>query len=87
MRDPHALSLSFANWMLALKDGLDKVKLPESAAREFFEDLAGEADCVCGRPIDAEIAATIRMRAIPLSGDRGRLAPQLHENGNKGCRR
>ena len=63
MRDPHALSSSFASSMLALKDGLDKVKLPESAAREFFEDLASETECVCGRPIDADIAATIRTRA------------------------
>jgi predicted nucleic acid-binding Zn-ribbon protein len=68
MRDPHALSLSFANWMLALKDGLDKVKLPESAAREFFEDLAREAECVCGRPIDLEIAETIPARAIQYLG-------------------
>lgn len=63
MRDPHALSSSFASDMLALKDGLDKVKLPESAAREFFEDLAEATECVCGRPIDPEIAETIRTRA------------------------
>lgn len=63
MRDPHALSSSFATSMMSLKDGLDKVKLPESAAREFFEDLASEPECVCGRPIDEEIAATIRTRA------------------------
>lgn len=68
MRDPHALSASFAESMLALKDGLDKVKLPESAAREFFEDLASEVECVCGRPIDAEIAETIRTRAARYLG-------------------
>ena len=68
MRDPHALSSSFASSMLALKDGLDKVKLPESAAREFFEDLASETECVCGRPIDAEIAAIIRTRATRYLG-------------------
>ena len=68
MRDPHALSSSFASSMLALKDGLDKVKLPESAAREFFEDLASEPECVCGRPIDAEIAAIIQTRATRYLG-------------------
>ena len=68
MRDPHALSSSFAISMLALKDGLDKVKLPESAAREFFEDLADAKECVCGRPIDTEIAATIRSRAARYLG-------------------
>lgn len=68
MRDPHALSSSLATSMLALKDGLDKVKLPESAAREFFEDLADAKECVCGRPIDAEIAETIRSRAARYLG-------------------
>lgn len=68
MRDPHALSSSFATSMLALKNGLDKVKLPESAAREFFEDLADAKECVCGRPIDSEIAATIRSRAARYLG-------------------
>ena len=68
MRNPHALSSSFANWMLEFKDGLDKVKLPESAAREFFVDLALEPECVCGRPIDAAIADTIRMRAEQYLG-------------------
>lgn len=68
MRDPHALSSFFATSMLSLKDGLDRVKLPESAAREFFEDLADAQECVCGRPIDAEIAATIRTRAARYLG-------------------
>lgn len=68
MRDPHALSSTFANAMVALKDGLDKVKLPESAAREFFEDLADEDECVCARPIDLEIAQTIRERAAHYLG-------------------
>lgn len=68
MRDPHALSSHLAMGMLALKDGLDKVKLPESAAREFFEDLALEAECVCGREIDEKVANTIRNRAVQYLG-------------------
>lgn len=68
MRDPHALSSNFAKSLIAFKDGLDKVKLPESAAREFFEDLAEETECVCGRVIDAEIAETIRTRASQYLG-------------------
>ena len=68
MRDPHALSSTFARSMIDLKNGLDKVKLPESVASEFFEDLASEKECVCGRPIDTEIAATIRARAVQYLG-------------------
>ena len=37
MRDPHALSPAFATTMFELKTGLDRVKLPESAAREFLK--------------------------------------------------
>jgi len=63
MRDPHALSPAFATAMFELKSGLDRAKLPESAAREFFEDLAMEDACVCGRAIDDEIRTAIRERA------------------------
>lgn len=63
MRDPHALSGVFADRLSELKTGLDRAKLPESAAREFFEELAEESACICGRPIDDEISSTIRSRA------------------------
>ena len=63
MRDPHALSSSFTQSLLAFKDGLDRVKLPESAAKEFFVDLSTEDECICGRPIDSKIAETILTRA------------------------
>lgn len=63
MRDPHALSSTFARAMVELKESLDRVKLPESTAREFFQELAEEALCVCGRPLDDATRATIRQRA------------------------
>lgn len=63
MRDPHTLSPDFAVAIFELKAGLDRVKLPESAAREFFEELSHEAECICGRPIDEVIRATIKERA------------------------
>ena len=68
MRDPHALSPEFATKMFGLKDGLDRVELPESAAREFFEGLAEEAECVCGRPINEHIQNIIRERAQQYLG-------------------
>ena len=63
MRAPHAISPAFAKAIMDLKTGLDRVKLPERAAREFFEELADESDCVCGRPIDDKIRAVIKSRA------------------------
>lgn len=63
MTNPYALSENFAVAIYDLKMGLDRVKLPESAAREFFEELAEEDECVCGRPIDGTIREEIRSRA------------------------
>jgi len=63
MRAPHAISPAFAEAIMGLKTGLDRVKLPERAAREFFEELADEPNCVCGRPIDDKIKGVIKGRA------------------------
>ena len=68
IRDPHAVSAAFAESMYGLKMGLDRVKLPESAAREFFEELSEEDLCVCGRPIDQNIKNTIKDRARQYLG-------------------
>lgn len=68
MRDPHAVSATFASALSNLKNGLDRVKLPESAAREFFEELANEAECICGTHITSEIRDRIRSRAAQYLG-------------------
>ena len=68
MRDPHALSPVFATFVSNLKSGLDRVKLPESAAREFFEELSEESECVCGRSIDEAVRTVIRNRAQQYLG-------------------
>lgn len=68
MRGPQALSALFAKEMYELKTGLDRVKLPESAAREFFEELADEAECVCGREIDENVRTVIRTKAKQYLG-------------------
>jgi predicted nucleic acid-binding Zn-ribbon protein len=68
MRDPQALSAALGKEMLHLKTSLDRVKLPESTAREFFEELADEALCVCGRELDGEHRKAIRERAKQYLG-------------------
>ena len=68
MRNPHALSPSFAAAITDLKSGLDRVKLPETAAREFFEELSRESECVCGRPVDEAIRTVILERARQYLG-------------------
>jgi hypothetical protein len=49
--------------MLSLKNALDHAKLPDSAAREFFEDLAEDPVCICGRPLDEPTRQAVRTRA------------------------
>ncbi|EST26976.1 hypothetical protein M878_26135 [Streptomyces roseochromogenus subsp. oscitans DS 12.976] len=68
MRAPNALSPIFAKRLHELKIGLDRVKLPESAAREFFTELAQEEFCVCGRPIDDHVRDVIHSRAEQYLG-------------------
>lgn len=63
MRSPQALSAIFAKEMITLKSSLDKAKLPESVAKEFFKELAEEPMCVCGREIDEESRRNIIERA------------------------
>ena len=68
IRSPQALSPAFANRMLEFRSQLDRVKLPESAAREWFAELLEEAKCVCGRPMDEEARNVIRERSEEYLG-------------------
>jgi hypothetical protein len=49
--------------LLALKNALDHAKLPDSAAREFFEDVAKDELCICGRHLDEGSRRAVRERA------------------------
>ena len=51
LRRPELLSKQFLNGLAALKENLDKAKLPDVTSKQFFTELAEEALCVCGRPI------------------------------------
>ena len=51
-----------------MKKNMDRVKLPESTAKEFFLELAEEDNCVCGRPLNSEHRDYIRERATYYLG-------------------
>ena len=68
MRNPHSLSSSFAKRMITLKESLDRVKLPESTAREFFEELADEEVCVCGSPITDKMRVHLKSHVDQYMG-------------------
>ena len=67
-RSPHNLSEKIGKTILDLKKNMDRVKLPESTAKEFFLELAEEENCVCGRPLDSTHRDYIRERASNYLG-------------------
>lgn len=62
-KNPARLSPVFRTQILNLKESLDRVKLPGIAAKEFFEEIAEEQSCICGREITEEIKSNIKQRA------------------------
>ncbi len=53
-RSPHNLNPRFKAKLVSLKEGFDKLKLPESTSKEFFNELSCESMCICNRPIGKE---------------------------------
>ena len=51
MRDPYKLSPEIASSLTSLFNKLEKLKLPKTTSRQFFEELANQKTCVCGRNI------------------------------------
>ncbi len=68
IKNPSELSNRFDLSITELKASFDRVKLPGIAAREFFEEIAEEPHCICGRHIDKEIGETIRKGADQYLG-------------------
>lgn len=51
-RMPSQLHQDLNGRLLALKNNMDKLRLPETTSAQFFRELAENANCVCGREID-----------------------------------
>jgi len=69
VRQPQTLTGSFADDLVELKDQLDKLKLPSSTSSQFFVELIEEAECICGRPMNADAKATIQDKAKRYLGE------------------
>jgi DNA sulfur modification protein DndD len=63
MRDSQRLLPEFGASLKNLKANLDRLKLPTSTSREFFEELAEAEECVCGRKMDNKTRQAVRDRA------------------------
>lgn len=50
-RNPNLLSPIIAERLTSLSDRMKKLQLPKTMSRQFFEELAHDQQCVCGRKI------------------------------------
>lgn len=62
IRRPQFLSSRFTAGLQALRNNLEKLKLPENAAKEFFDDLVEDDHCVCGEDMTDHRRAAILAR-------------------------
>jgi len=63
MRMPHALHPQLGAQLITLRDNLDRLRLPENTSAQFFDELVREAECICGRTMDAAAQEEIQNRA------------------------
>jgi DNA sulfur modification protein DndD len=63
IRMPLAIHREFGNRLIALKENLDHLRLPENTSAQFFEELVHEDECICGREMTAGARAEITARA------------------------
>jgi DNA sulfur modification protein DndD len=68
IKNPVEFSQKVAANIHALKESLDRARLPGIAAREFFDEIAEEPICICGREIDAAVKEAIKAGAKKFLG-------------------
>ncbi|MGK7863053.1 hypothetical protein [Falsiroseomonas sp. E2-1-a4] len=64
LRQPLAIHPSFAGSLIALKDNLDNLRLPENTSAQFFNELLEEDECICGREMTAGAKHEIGIRSL-----------------------
>ena len=64
LRQPLTLHPSFARSLIALKDNLDNLRLPENTSAQFFNELLEEDECICGREMTAGARHEIGIRSL-----------------------
>jgi len=68
LRIPLGLHAGITGALTALKENLDRLKLPENTSAQFFEELVAEPSCICGREMNPEAISEIRKRAEEYLG-------------------
>ncbi len=63
IRMPLAINAVFGTVLVELKENLDLLRLPENTSAQFFEELVGEEECICGREMTPGAKHEIQTRA------------------------
>ena len=61
-RNPATLSSAITARLAELGATLTRARLPKSVSSDFFEEVADEGECICGRPIGARERAVLIQR-------------------------
>lgn len=64
LRNPNLISKQIADRLTSLSDKMQYLKLPRTMSRQFFEELAEQHSCVCGRPITMNERSVILDRSM-----------------------
>ena len=69
-RNPATLSSTITSRLTNLGVTLTRARLPKSVSSDFFEEVADEGECICGRPIgEAERAVLVQRKEQYLAQD------------------
>lgn len=68
VRLPYVLHPRIPEALSALKNNLDKLQLPENTSAQFFQELASEDHCICGREMTESAREEIALRAKQYLG-------------------
>ncbi len=69
LRKPYLIHPGFNNALLELKEKMDKHKLPRNTSTQFFNELANDTECICGREIDENARIAILNNAEKYLGE------------------
>lgn len=69
MRSPYLFSERIHNRLRDLSEKMQKLQLPKTMSKQFFEELAEQIDCICGRKHTPETKNTLTERAKQFLGE------------------
>lgn len=69
IRDPFLMSKVVADKLILLSSNMQKLKLPRTMSKQFFEDLSNNQICICGRPIGTDEKNYILNKSEDYLGD------------------